>query len=103
MHILQATNHTRYAAGQTNIQTEHLGSSISTPSQVEGNLDTSTEWGEVFSTAISDPTLVVRSGKLSPGRSYTFSLTATDTSGNSGYAGKLPLPLKTSTKLVGVL
>lgn len=57
--------------------------------QVEGNLDLSGKWGEVFSTAMDDPTaLVMRAGTLSPGRTYTFSLTAIDTSGSSGYAGK---------------
>lgn len=71
--------------------------------QVEGNLDTSSGWGEVFRTAISDPTLVVRSGKLSPGRSYTFSLTATDTSSNSGYAGKLSMLSSTIVTAYGTL
>lgn len=50
-------------------------------------IDVSGGWSSVFSTAPSEPILVIPAGVLAPGRSYTFSLTATDSSG-SGYAGK---------------
>ena len=43
---------------------------------------------EFFSTLDSNPTLVVRAGSLSSGRSYTFWMTATDALGSTGYAGK---------------
>ncbi|CAN0410705.1 unnamed protein product, partial [Ectocarpus sp. 12 AP-2014] len=51
-----------------------------------GNLDLSNGWDDVFSTATSDRVLVVRKGVLGAGRTYTFSLSATDTSGQEGYA-----------------
>ena len=41
-----------------------------------------------FRTEVSNPTLVVHAGVLSPGRQYTFSITATNTFGISGYSGK---------------
>ena len=43
---------------------------------------------EFFSTLGSNPTLVVRAGALSSGRSYTFWMTATDALGSTGYCGK---------------
>ncbi|CAM9110513.1 unnamed protein product [Ectocarpus fasciculatus] len=51
-----------------------------------GNLDLTNGWDDVFSTATSDRVLVVRNGVLGAGRTYTFSLSATDTSGQEGYA-----------------
>ncbi|CAM9396526.1 unnamed protein product [Ectocarpus sp. 4 AP-2014] len=51
-----------------------------------GNLDLSNGWDDVFSTTTSDRVLVVRKGVLGAGRTYTFSLSATDTSGQEGYA-----------------
>ena len=61
----------------------------STPrQQVYSNIDLSVGWGEVFSTSVYEPTLVARAGVFTPGRTYTFSLTATDSDGSAGYAGK---------------
>ena len=62
---------------------------MASPFYVEGNLDLRDGWGEVFSTPIDSPTLVILAGTLTPGRSYTFALTATNSSGSAGYAGKL--------------
>lgn len=56
--------------------------------QESGNLDLTNGWDNVFSTATSDRVLVVRKGVLGAGRTYTFSLSATDTSGQEGYAGR---------------
>lgn len=56
--------------------------------QESGNLDLSNGWDDVFSTATSDRVLVVRKGVLGAGRTYTFSLSAIDTSEQEGYAGK---------------
>ena len=55
---------------------------------MEGNLDLRDGWEGVFSTPIDSPTLVILAGTLTPGRSYTFSLTATNISGISGFAGE---------------
>lgn len=55
--------------------------------QVDSNVEDET-WGDVFSTESSHPTQVVRPGSLSPGRSYTFSLAATDPMGSIGYTGE---------------
>lgn len=57
---------------------------------MEGNLELSdvAEWAEVFSTTVSNPILVARAGVLTAGRTYAFSLTATDSFGGAGYAGK---------------
>lgn len=55
--------------------------------QVDSHLEVSSD-GSAFRTPASLPTRVVRPGSLSPGRSYTFSLTATDASGSVGYTGK---------------
>ncbi|CAM9632430.1 unnamed protein product [Ectocarpus sp. 6 AP-2014] len=41
---------------------------------------------QVFRTGDRHPTLVVRAGALSPGRTYTFSMTATGSSGRAGYS-----------------
>ncbi|CAM9196214.1 unnamed protein product, partial [Ectocarpus sp. 8 AP-2014] len=41
---------------------------------------------QVFRTSDRHPTLVVRAGALSPGRTYTFSMTATGSSGRVGYS-----------------
>lgn len=54
--------------------------------QIDGNLELSLE-ENAFGTGASHPTLVIRAGILSPGRSYTFSMTATDLVGSSGYSG----------------
>eukprot|EP00904_Undaria_pinnatifida_P010764 jgi/Undpi1/6818/HiC_scaffold_21.g09294.m1 len=53
--------------------------------QVDSNIDLSIGWGEVFSTSVYEPTLVARAGVFTPGRTYTFSLTATDSDGTAGY------------------
>lgn len=55
--------------------------------QANGNLDLRDGWGGAFSTAVNGRTLVARQGALGAGQSYTFSLSATDTSGLTGYAG----------------
>ncbi|CAM9204557.1 unnamed protein product [Laminaria digitata] len=55
--------------------------------QVDGNIDLESGWSAAFSTGITDPTLVARAGIFTPGRTYTFSLTATDKDGAAGYAG----------------
>ncbi|CAN0003126.1 unnamed protein product [Pylaiella littoralis] len=57
--------------------------------EVDDIVDISDGWSSAYSTAPSASTLVIRAGVLAPGRRYTFSLTATDSSG-SGYAGKRP-------------
>ncbi|CAB1098624.1 unnamed protein product [Ectocarpus sp. CCAP 1310/34] len=54
--------------------------------QESENLDLSNGWDDVFSAATSDRVLVVRKGVLGAGRTYAFSLSATDTSGQKGYA-----------------
>lgn len=55
--------------------------------QVYGNLEVSP--GDTDSwTGSSHPTLVIRAGVLSPGRSYTFSMTATDLAGGIVYTGE---------------
>lgn len=59
----------------------------STYHQVEGTIDLTGGWEHVFSTAVDSPILVARAGTLAPGRSYTFTLTASDTFGSMGYAG----------------
>ncbi|CAM9843656.1 unnamed protein product, partial [Ectocarpus sp. 4 AP-2014] len=41
---------------------------------------------QAFRTSDRHPTLVVRAGALSPGRTYTFSMTATGSSGSTGYS-----------------
>lgn len=56
--------------------------------QTYGNLDLESGWGSAFSTGVNEPTLVARAGIFTPGRTYTFSLTATDSDGAAGYAGK---------------
>lgn len=56
--------------------------------QVDGNIELEGGWSEAFSTAANEPTLVARAGIFTPGRAYTFSLTATDSDGAVGYAGK---------------
>ncbi|CAM9178019.1 unnamed protein product, partial [Sphacelaria rigidula] len=53
---------------------------------VEGTIDLTGGWEHVFSTAVDSPILVARAGTLAPGRSYTFTLTASDTFGSMGYA-----------------
>lgn len=60
---------------------------VSNTRQIEGNLDLTGGWAHVFSTAIDAATLVAPPGTLSQGRTYTFALSATDTFGNTGYAG----------------
>ncbi|CAM9773342.1 unnamed protein product [Scytosiphon promiscuus] len=52
--------------------------------QVDGDVETEIG-GNVFLTDASYPTRVVRPGSLSPGRTYTFSLSATNPSGGIGY------------------
>ncbi|CAM9572666.1 unnamed protein product [Scytosiphon promiscuus] len=54
---------------------------------VDGDIEALAE-ADVFLTDASNPTRVVRPGSLSSGRTYTFSLTATDATGSFGYAGK---------------
>ena len=56
--------------------------------QVDSNLDLESGWGSTFSTGVNEPTLVARAGIFTPGRTYTFSLTATDSEGAAGFAGK---------------
>lgn len=58
--------------------------------QVGSDLDLTGEG--TLATAANHPTLVVRAGVLSPGRSYTFSMTATDLFGSTGYSGKCSAP-----------
>ncbi|CAM9106341.1 unnamed protein product [Ectocarpus fasciculatus] len=48
--------------------------------------DSSRGHDQVFRTSDSHPTLVVRAGALSPGRTYTFSMTATGSSGSTGFS-----------------
>lgn len=44
--------------------------------------------GNSFRTEVSNPTLVIPAGVLTPGRQYTFSMTATNSVGGVGYSGK---------------
>eukprot|EP00903_Cladosiphon_okamuranus_P011441 g10779.t1 len=53
--------------------------------QTDGNLEVS-QWGNEFGSQSTLPTLVIRPGALSPGRSYTFSMTATGLDGGVGYS-----------------
>lgn len=55
--------------------------------QVDSDIDATFETGALLTDA-SNPTWVLRPGSLSSGRTYTFSLTATDPSGSIGYTGK---------------
>lgn len=55
----------------------------------DGNLDLRDGWEAVFGTGVDARTLVIRPDTLGAGRTYTFSLSATDAYGNIGYAGKL--------------
>lgn len=61
--------------------------------QTAGNLDLESGWGGAFSTDLTEPTLVARAGVFTPGRAYTFSLTATDADGAAGYAGESAYPV----------
>lgn len=56
--------------------------------QVIGNLHVEDGWMHAFTTAASSRNLVARAGVLGPGQLYTFSLSATDSLGSVGYAGK---------------
>ncbi|CAM9387820.1 unnamed protein product [Ectocarpus sp. 12 AP-2014] len=61
------------------------------PRQVDSNIglsndDSSSGNDQVFRTSDRHPTLVVRAGALSPGRTYTFTMTATGSSGSTGYS-----------------
>ncbi|CAM9181833.1 unnamed protein product, partial [Ectocarpus sp. 8 AP-2014] len=60
---------------------EQVDSNIGLP-----NDDSSGENDQVFRTSDRHPTLVVRAGALSPGRTYTFAMTATGSSGSTGYS-----------------
>lgn len=66
--------------------------------QVDSNIDLSDGWSGSFGTGANEPTLVVRPCILTPGRTYTFSLTATDSSASVGYTGKWKLLLVVDDK-----
>lgn len=89
-----AVSHTRFSIGdfqsrrQTPCFQHRCSTNITNHQQVDSNIDLDNEWGEAFSTAVNEPTLVARAGIFTPGRTYTFSLTATDSGGAAGYAGK---------------